>query len=163
MILIHFSNRPFIMEEKSYEQKIAIKPNGLWLSDESQKDSWFNWCQQEQFNLKNLKHRTEFDVDTKHIFLIENEKELKAFNDIYAAPIDPTSTFLWPKWDKLSQNYKGIIISPYQFKFRFDLNFLWYYGWDCASGCIWDLSCLKENIGSSASAESIGFVTELKS
>lgn len=29
---------------------------------------------------------------------------------------------------------------------RFHEDFLWYYGWDCASGCFWDPSILETKL-----------------
>ena len=40
----------------------------------------------------------------------------------------------------------GIIISPYQWDCRLALESGWYYGWDCSSGCIWDISCIQDFI-----------------
>lgn len=47
-------------------------------------------------------------------------------------------------WLKVKQKYQGIIIAPYQWKCRMAQETKWYYGWDCASGCIWDLDCIDE-------------------
>jgi hypothetical protein len=33
-----------------------------------------------------------------------------------------------------------LLITPYIWSCRLDFN--WYYTWDCASGCFWDVSCL---------------------
>jgi hypothetical protein len=44
-------------------------------------------------------------------------------------------------WPKVAQDYSGIEICPYQWKFR--LNYMWYYGWDVASGCIWNQNALN--------------------
>ena len=47
-------------------------------------------------------------------------------------------------WKKVKSKYQGIIIAPYQWSCRLNLDSNWYYGWDCASGCIWDLDCIKD-------------------
>lgn len=39
-------------------------------------------------------------------------------------------------WQKVSRQYDGIIIAPYQWEHRLSSD--WYYPWDCASGCIWN-------------------------
>ena len=36
------------------------------------------------------------------------------------------------------------VVSPYQWNCRLSLETCWYYGLDCASGCIWYLDCIKE-------------------
>lgn len=44
-------------------------------------------------------------------------------------------------WSAVAAQYGGILIAPYQWKRRLELT--WYYGWDCASGCAWDLSLIE--------------------
>ena len=54
-------------------------------------------------------------------------------------------------WQPLTEQYAGIIISPYQWKRRLDGRASdWYYGWDCASACIWDLSAVRPSASVSA-------------
>lgn len=43
-------------------------------------------------------------------------------------------------WLRVKTQYGGIEIAPYQWKRR--LSSFWYYGWDCASGAIWDRDVL---------------------
>ena len=47
-------------------------------------------------------------------------------------------------WKKVASKYDGIEINPYQFEARYQ--YLWYYGWDVASGCIWNLKSVKLNL-----------------
>ena len=44
-------------------------------------------------------------------------------------------------WSMVAADYQGILIEPYQWTCRYDMDF--YYCWDCASGCIWDLAAIK--------------------
>ena len=44
-------------------------------------------------------------------------------------------------WYCHGDKYDGIEINPYQFEARYQ--YTWYYGWDIASGCIWNLSGVK--------------------
>ena len=46
-------------------------------------------------------------------------------------------------WHAVAQAYAGIEIAPYCWSLRFEYEFLWYYGWDCASGCVWELSAVR--------------------
>jgi hypothetical protein len=50
----------------------------------------------------------------------------------------------YPAWSVISKEYDGIIISPYQWNLQFHTCFFWYHGWDCASGCVWNLDSIKE-------------------
>ncbi len=46
-------------------------------------------------------------------------------------------------WIKVAKQYAGLIIAPYQWGYRLEPGTHWYYGWDCASGCIWDASVIE--------------------
>lgn len=50
-------------------------------------------------------------------------------------------------WFQVVRNFPGIIIAPYLWERRnsnrSNWDSCWYYGWDCASGCIWDLRCIE--------------------
>lgn len=41
------------------------------------------------------------------------------------------------RWHELTRKYHGIVITPYIWEERLG-DLMWYYGWDCASGCIWN-------------------------
>lgn len=152
--LSHFSKTPLKLENLTYPSNKIYdlrgtyfdKPQGLWLSDESDY-GWKSWCKENQFNLKNLKYQIEFDVSLEGILLLKTEKDMLSFTKEFSEG-NPT-LFALPNfkmqgidWDKVKQKYHGIIITPYQGNVHFTLS--WYYGWDCASGCIWNLSNLTE-------------------
>ena len=40
-----------------------------------------------------------------------------------------------PDWGAVAARYDGIEIAPYVWERRLEV--WWYYGWDCASGCLW--------------------------
>lgn len=40
------------------------------------------------------------------------------------------------RWAEVAASYDGIEIAPYLWERRLSRQH-WYYGWDCASGCIW--------------------------
>ena len=46
-------------------------------------------------------------------------------------------------WRAVAGDYAGLIITPYQWSRRLE-PYSWYYGWDCASGCIWDPSAITD-------------------
>lgn len=43
-------------------------------------------------------------------------------------------------WRAVARDYQGIEINPYLWARRLSSD--WYYGWDVASGCIWDISAI---------------------
>ena len=152
MRLIHYSNR-YLTEVRDVEQPDnregrGDKPSGLWVSVEG-KDDWRSWCLSEDFHTTHLACPTEVVLcDGANILRVQGEAELKAFHDqwginrVYGAPA-------WEKryrirWDDLSRQYDGIIIAPYVWSMRLSNDTLWYYGWDCASGCIWRARAVRE-------------------
>lgn len=71
--------------------------------------------------------------DVNSVLLISNEEDLLKFHNKFKTN-DIIISIDWPTVAKL---YAGIEISPYQYNYRLKSGFIWYYGWDVASGCIW--------------------------
>jgi hypothetical protein len=49
-------------------------------------------------------------------------------------------TSFYIDWEMVCGEYDGIIISPFCWERRLEV--MWYYTWDCASGCVWNLSAV---------------------
>jgi hypothetical protein len=112
-----------------------MKPHGLWLSVES---DWRDWCEHNDFHLEALTHRTEVALrPAVNVLRLATTSELRAFSRRYECMWQGLSL---PDWVAVTRDYGGLIIAPYVLESRLEL--LWYYGWDCASGCIWDCSTL---------------------
>ena len=148
--LIHYTNEKFSLEPRKYDQAECFwqaKPNGLWISVAGE-DDWENWCKSEGFNLENLAISYEIKIKKDaHILHLKTAQEIRDFSMLYILPTrywDSDSDTYQIKWDKVKEKYQAIIISPYQWSCRLALETCWYYGWDCASGCIWDLDCIEE-------------------
>lgn len=161
MRLIHYSDKEIeSLENREYGQEelsSQAKPNGLWISVEGIEDenncNWKEWCEAEGFNIENLAiaYKITLKEDAKIIYLKSHEeifqftKEYaylrKQWNDPMVRDIRQSYEL---DWTKVKSEYQGIIISPYQWAARLAQESRWYYGWDCSSGCIWDLRCIKE-------------------
>ena len=153
MKLIHYSSELIkSLEPRCYDQnqKWKAKPRGLWFSVESDDVdyNWKEWCEAEKFNLECLKFSFEIILkENANILHLKTEQEILEFTKEF-----PLKTRDWDvewdtyqlDWNKIKEKYQGIIISPYQFECRLSLESSWYYGWDCSSGCIWDLNCIEE-------------------
>lgn len=131
-----------------------MKPRGLWVSDEEQADAWLRWVDQEggkDFRQR-CKHAYYIDLAKGHnVLIIDNFEELLEFSHTFRMRPDD-----WPdgmadlgrhvvylSWPRIAQDYQGVIVTPYQWDARFDHRTNWYYGWDVASGCIWDVAAIK--------------------
>ncbi len=118
------------------------KPNGLWVSvDEIDGDvwGWPAWCDAEDYSVGSIKHLVSI-VNPKRILWITTESDLVWFNKVfgmigggyYGRKID---------WPLVAEQFAGIVIAPFQNGYHLDMD--WYYGWDCASGVIWDASIVS--------------------
>lgn len=148
MRLVHFSEEYFKFDpNRSYRQQRGgnDKPSGLWLSDESDY-GWKQWCRDNEFRTNGLKCVTRFAVDEKQILIISSLTQIESFSDEYGCRPSWVKSGIKLKfidWEKVTENYAGVIITPYINEARLLCKFFWYYGWDCASGCVWDLSALE--------------------
>ncbi len=153
MKLIHYSSKEISsLEFREYDPIPPImKPNGLWFSVEELPDAdsvtWKEWCESENFRIENLSFPYEIILnDNASILHLKSEGEIFQFNKHYrfsAGNYDSPLHAYMVNWVEVKKEYQGIIIAPYQWDCRLSPTCIWYYGWDCASGCIWDITCIK--------------------
>jgi hypothetical protein len=133
MNLIHYTYKPLEFDPlRTYEQSDNWKPVGFWLSAEGDgMFSWKNWCTREEFGVCGLENAARFVLaPNANVLHINNTEELDAFNNRYGSVLA-----------HMAKDYDGIIIAPYHWQRRNEL--IWYYSWDCASGCIWNLQAIQ--------------------
>lgn len=141
MILEHYAARPVSGPLRSVTQSPEImsyrKPNGFWVSVKGE-DDWPNWCRSEEFGLDKLVvcHRVEL-APSANILHLPSVAAIDDFTAEYLRP-GPVPYLDGIAWPLVARAYDGIIIAPYQWERRLGLSTNWYYGWDCASGCIWN-------------------------
>lgn len=128
--------RQKVVNEQGY---ILYKPLGLWFSDDDDY-GWKEWCEAEGYRLDKLKFAYLAELDFKDVLHIKSSNELGKFHKEY---LESNFAYDFLNWQKVAQDYKGIIISPYQWGMRLDNEVRWYYGWDVACACIWDKSAIK--------------------
>lgn len=140
---VHYSAAPLIGGVKDTAQSWSefYKPRGLWFSVEAEgrEDGWREWCQAETFRLEHLEYITELELDLGKFRVITNTIELDAFDEEFGHEfVKRVHGIHWPT---VAQFHSGIIIAPYLWERRLDGRASrCYYGWDCASGCVWDSS-----------------------
>lgn len=169
--LFHYSKRHIKkLQPRRYlydPYRSSKKPEGLWISVEGLKDdiNWFDYCKDVDCNLSSLKYKHQITLHPEaNIPYISNALQFEAFEHEFMTvnsqishseedgirkfrthtPILQEYTI---DWFKVVRNFPGIIIAPYLWERRSSnrSNWCshWYYGWDCASGCIWDLRCIQ--------------------
>lgn len=140
--LYHYTADPFLFDgERRYEQEKGAKPIGFWLSAEDDSVSWKDYCKGEDFRTETLRYQTSIKLlSNANVLHIATVLELEAFNRRFSYSRRSSNYIDWPA---VASFYDGIIIAPYQWPKRLDNSCFWYYTWDCASGCIWDLAAIE--------------------
>jgi hypothetical protein len=112
------------------------KPQGFWFGVE---DSWINWTESEAPDWKG-DNLYSVEVDESKCLVIEDEQQFLDFSKKYGTMGNIGKVI---NWQKVADDYPGIVIKDYFWEYRLDNNHAWYYTWDVASGCVWDNSAIK--------------------
>lgn len=153
---IHYAGKPVILGPRRYDaQELGTysKPGGLWYSVEGDGSrGWYEYCRAEDFRQSSLVCAHRLEIDLPRVLRIADAPALRRFEAAYAADPDPVEVFAAHAlrvpvratidWSRVRAEWAGIEIAPYQYECRLDV--AWYYPWDCASGCIWDLSVITQ-------------------
>lgn len=142
------------------------KPMGFWVSCENLKDDWTwkDWCEEQEFNLEDLKYKYRVVLsNNSNVLHISTPEEFDKFENDFLVNLyetiddpymekfcqmNPWKVYLKTyfnqgiDWKKVCQRYQGVLIAPYRGDKRAES--MWYMGWDCSSGCIWDFDCIEE-------------------
>lgn len=166
MTYYHWASDPRELRGMSYPQSGHPKPNGLWFDVDG---SWKRWCEAVHFRLEDLRCRHTVSIlDASRIHFLRNGKDIDLFTRQYGRDIsghiqplqssEDLNTFArqygndlfgdiqeqfsnYIMWREVAQKHTGIIIDPYSC--ARSQTYLWYYGWNCAGGCIWDTSVIR--------------------
>jgi hypothetical protein len=156
MELRHYASAPLVLERfMIYPQRKPMthaKPRGFWVSVKGE-DDWPSWCRAEEFGVERLTFEHEVTLTPgANVLVIDSLDALVAFEAEWGVREEksytsPSGAFAhsWVdvsiNWPAFAARFSGIIIAPYQWSARMKHD--WYYGWDVASGCIWDLSAIE--------------------
>lgn len=143
--LSHFSSAP-LGEIRSTEQgwkddyrSCYDKPKGFWLSVDGEHD-WRSWCSSEMPSWLEGKTRYRIHVaDWSRLLVLTDALDLDCFTERYGRDT-PRYNQTYIDWPAVAEIHSGIVIAPYCWSRR--MHHSWYYGWDCASGCIWNAEAI---------------------
>lgn len=142
--LIHYSASELAFDPgRCYAQvdddaMVYGKPDGFWVSVPGA-DDWPSWCRGEEFRAHTFAHAAEVTLTADaNVLLLGSPAALDDFTERFGGPSQLLGRAI--RWGVVARQYDGIVIAPYQWSRRHSLN--WYYGWDCASGCIWNLNAV---------------------
>jgi hypothetical protein len=127
------------LDSREYIQDRRFKPSGLWVSVDGEYD-WPSWCKSEEFMLSDLaiRHRVILHSDA-HIIRLGTSSDIDIFTRRFK--LDGHDGYSID-WERVKLQWQGIIITPYCWDRRLSYHAGWYYSWDCASGCIWDVTAV---------------------
>lgn len=148
MLVYHYSAKPLkhFNRERHFRQLEVgqMKPPGFWVTSNDD-DNWENWCRAEEYNVLGLRWRSTFSMDGDSVKVIRDLNELLDFSEEFSYRMylgGEYSDVRLINWLAVMQRWMGLYIDPHQVTVRLSPEFLWYSVWDCASGCVWDLSAL---------------------
>lgn len=134
---IHHTDNDIIKVKQYFNQPKEFKPIGLWYDIDN---SWTEWCKRNMPDWT-YKNHFELEIDESKILIIDTKEKLLYFDKQYSINISKRGSICVIDWESVSKKYSGIEISPYRYDCRFSL--FWYYGFDIASGCIWNFDCIN--------------------
>jgi len=152
--LMHYQAKPIIFDSsRRYEQAekraTYTKPKGFWVSVDGEY-GWPEWCRAEEYGTDSLVVAHEVRLTgSANVRRVTSVQEIDQFHNEFAAPTasdikSGCEVWLWGiEWPRVARLYDGIIITPYLWERRYAGDTSWYYGWDCASGCIWNLTAIE--------------------
>lgn len=112
---------------------------------------WIDWCVRENFNLESLRHVYEVVLSEDHRILridsfeeaVEFTREFRSevtFNLTKRGGVD-TRRDDYIDWPSVAMRHDGIEI--WRNPTPWGLKIPWTYGWDVASGAVWDLDAIE--------------------
>lgn len=132
--------------EKKYEQNNCNfngKPSGIWYEI---KDKGLIWSFYNDYGWGNHIYDLQLSDDI-NILHIKTNEDLQNLNEKYNKKICDGMSVI--DWTKISEQYDGIEFNNYNevknnVMNEISLNFIWFFGIDFDSGCIWNLKKIKK-------------------
>ena len=142
MKLIHYGNSKYNPSLFQPIQNSWVKPKGgLWASPVNSKDSWKNWCLEENFNCISLDQSFEFEIEG-NILVIDSYEDLL------------TKVIWFEKYDEIYPDFEAMLMlgidaihlteeGQCRTRFAKEGYSLKLYGWDCESVLVLNPDCIK--------------------
>ncbi len=142
----HWSKAPVTLVPVCYLQRADYKPRGFWFDVDG---DWKEWCERSEWNVDGLEVCHEVHLlNASRVLRMRRSEELVGFTREFSAELYPGQKrgLAWIQncgidWPRVAKQYDGIVIAPYVWSCR--LSLMWYYGFDCASGCVWNTEILR--------------------
>lgn len=138
---LHLTHESEIKKMDTKQKPEGPKPRGLWYAVGF---GWLDFTTNDFTSFYEEKEVYAFEISLNglNVLRITNYDELLKFEEAYLVSNENEYMKKFDiNWAKVAENYDGIEIAPYIYKAR--MGHFWYYGWDVASGCIWNTSKLN--------------------
>ncbi len=129
------------------KQNLSLKPSGIWISVNGSWENWLdgNW---ESWLKGKVCLKVELAEDI-NLFVIKSKQQfLNKYKELIGK--DFLNLEIIEKFDmnnfhqKLKEHYDGMMLLAEPFyKHRLDINFMYFYSWDCESICVWNIDKIK--------------------
>ena len=150
-ILTHWTDESFkdkmitgILEFREFPPEVnIIKPIGFWLSVDGSWERWLDGSWEEWLVGKIcLKATLSEDIN---LFIIESKEQfLKEFKELTGVEYNGFFSGNDIFHEKLKEKYDGIWLKAKPFyAHRLDMDFIYFYTWDCESICVWNKDKIK--------------------
>ena len=132
--------------------KPHFKPKGLWYAEGYDWLAWMyeDWESRVDRHIESKAHFHTVNIADMNILKIDEsnfldfEAEYAISNNLsdgvenFSVLRERSNKFFtgFIRWDAVAEKYSGIEIMPHLWEHR--LESVWYNGWDCSSGCIWN-------------------------
>jgi hypothetical protein len=140
MRLVHYSDREVRLPLDPITQAVApsLKPIGFWLSDDDAEVTWRRWCEEADIFLERLTHVHDVTLAADcRALQLGTPSAIDQFTEAYSVDLLPgIRRGIYVDWARVARDYDALICSPYVWERR--LGPMWYYGWDCASACVFN-------------------------
>lgn len=133
---ITMSKSPIEKINSTTGQISHFKPKGLWYGVGK---SWINWVQSEEPQWMG-KYIYKLTL-TNSVLKLSSVSATRQFSKKFKADCPGLQCI---DWQKVALEYSGIEIAPYQSSLRSSVLIPWYYTWDVASGCIWNVNAVQK-------------------
>ena len=133
----------FRSRDRRLREKFEIKPVGFWLSVNNSWENWLggNW---DSWLKGKVCLQAELAEDI-NLFVIKTKKQF--LDKFYELTGKVPRGFLmdWHEFhQKMREHYDGMMLLAEPFwKHRMDGDFMYFYGWDCESICVWNKKKIK--------------------
>jgi hypothetical protein len=139
---------PLVIDrERKYDPDLrSDKPDGMWFSVQA---DWWRFCINDSWTsgvADRIVHRLDIRP-IEDLLLLQTPDDLLAFTEKWKTPPNEFRRRGYAiDWRAVAEQWPGIIIQPYVWEMRLDDRCGWYYSWDAASGCIWNMDYVRRAV-----------------